>query len=367
MARRARAFLRAAPPDINFYAGERFAPVIKANAAKIGITSSPVLAPTSTVPDALDEPALRRERRMGYPDSRIRQLPRESVRRGRHSLPWTTTTPRCSASRGRRRGRLGVKGRIAAVPSVDRDLARCRRARGDRHASDCYAALDRKLTSRDRALDPVPVAQPRHDSRAAGREVGVRPVSRHDGVRARGRQALGAKTLAVAVALAGAVASLASAAPIASSLRGGTYRVGWEAVFDWSTNANDPTGEADPRSLGIYSNLLLRTLVGYNHVAGAAGRDRRARSRGERARADERRPAYTFRLKRGVRFGPPVNREDRRRRHPLRDRAARAAQERRAVPLPLPHHPRLRRLPRGPCALDRRHLDAERRRRSSSS
>ena len=117
--------------------------------------------------------------------------------------------------------------------------------------------------------------------------------------------------LAAAFALAGAVASLASAVPSSSSssLRGGTYRVGWEAVFDWTTNANDPTGEADPRNFGILSNLLLRTLVGYNHVAGPAGRvvvPDLAVNVPEPTNGGQ---PYAFRLKRGIRFGPPVNRE----------------------------------------------------------
>ena len=76
---------------------------------------------------------------------------------------------------------------------------------------------------------------------------------------------------------------------------------------------------------GSYSNLLLRTLVGYNHVAGAAGQELvpdlavrvPAPTNGGRT--------YTFRLKRGIRFGPPVEPRDHLERHPLRDRAARAA------------------------------------------
>ena len=60
---------------------------------------------------------------------------------------------------------------------------------------------------------------------------------------------------------------------------------------------------------GIYSNLLVRTLVGYNHVAGPAGQklvpDLAVRvptsTNGGRT--------YTFRLKRGIEFGPPVGRE----------------------------------------------------------
>ena len=51
---------------------------------------------------------------------------------------------------------------------------------------------------------------------------------------------------------------------------GGTYSVEWEASFDF-TGGFDPTGEYLGAAIGIYSNLLVRTLVGYNHVAGAPG------------------------------------------------------------------------------------------------
>jgi hypothetical protein len=76
----------------------------------------------------------------------------------------------------------------------------------------------------------------------------------------------------VAVIAAATVVVWLPASTQADTDRGGTYRVGWEATFDWGTDDFDPTGEDDPRSFGIVSNLLLRTLVGYNHVAGAAGR-----------------------------------------------------------------------------------------------
>jgi peptide/nickel transport system substrate-binding protein len=112
--------------------------------------------------------------------------------------------------------------------------------------------------------------------------------------------------IALALFAAGA-ASVASPQP--SSLRGGTYRVGREAVFDWSTADMDPTGEADPRSMGIFSNLLVRTLVGYRHVAGPAGRELVPDLAVSVPAPTNGGLTYTFRLKRGIRFAPPVNRE----------------------------------------------------------
>ena len=111
----------------------------------------------------------------------------------------------------------------------------------------------------------------------------------------------------VASVVALSVCSAASSQP--TSRRGGTYRVGWEAVFDWSTAAMDPTGEADPRSLGIFSNLLVRTLVQYRHVAGAAGRELVPDLAVSVPAPTNGGLTYTFRLKRGIRFAPPVNHE----------------------------------------------------------
>src|SRR3954453_5122639 len=75
---------------------------------------------------------------------------------------------------------------------------------------------------------------------------------------------------AAALAIAGGVgASIGSAAP-KKSLAGGTYRVGWEAEFGW-TDAFDPTGEYLGNAWALYSTLLVRTVMGYNHVPGAAG------------------------------------------------------------------------------------------------
>src|SRR5205823_3925853 len=90
--------------------------------------------------------------------------------------------------------------------------------------------------------------------------------------------------------------------------RGGTYRVGWEGVFDWGTDGWDPTGEADPRTYGIFSNLLLRTLVGYDHVPGRAGTKIVPDLATRVPAATNGGRTYTFTLKRGIRFGPPVGR-----------------------------------------------------------
>src|ERR1044071_5588169 len=52
--------------------------------------------------------------------------------------------------------------------------------------------------------------------------------------------------------------------------KGGTYTVGWEQSFGF-TNNFDPTGEYLGNAWGLYSNLMLRALIGYKHQPGAAG------------------------------------------------------------------------------------------------
>src|SRR5436309_15799425 len=47
-----------------------------------------------------------------------------------------------------------------------------------------------------------------------------------------------------------------------SSAKGGNYRIGWEQSFGF-TNNFDPTGEYLGNAWGLYSNLMLRSLVGY--------------------------------------------------------------------------------------------------------
>jgi peptide/nickel transport system substrate-binding protein len=88
---------------------------------------------------------------------------------------------------------------------------------------------------------------------------------------------------------------------------GGTFRVGWESSFDF-TDDFDPTGEYLAEAFGIYSDLLLRNLVGYNHVAGAPGNiivPDMATNTGVVTNGGK---TYTFHIKPGIKFGPPINR-----------------------------------------------------------
>ena len=121
------------------------------------------------------------------------------------------------------------------------------------------------------------------------------------------------KLLAFAAAAAAAQVVAAGAGSESSPLVGGTYRVGIESarggqLFRWS-DGFDPTGEYDVSAMGIYSNLLLRTLVGYDHVAGAAGTRLVPDLAVSVPTPTNGGRTYTFRLKRGIRFGPPVDRE----------------------------------------------------------
>jgi peptide/nickel transport system substrate-binding protein len=89
---------------------------------------------------------------------------------------------------------------------------------------------------------------------------------------------------------------------------GGVFRVEVESSFSY-TGGFDPTGEYLGEAFGIYSNLLVRTLVGYNHVAGAAGNvlvPDLATNLGTISKDGK---TYTFHLKSGIKFGPPLNRE----------------------------------------------------------
>ena len=72
-----------------------------------------------------------------------------------------------------------------------------------------------------------------------------------------------------AVAVAASVVAVGGSAKTRVSA-GGTLRVGWEQSFGF-TDSFDPTGEYLGDAFGIYSSLLVRTLVGYNHVPDAAG------------------------------------------------------------------------------------------------
>ena len=89
---------------------------------------------------------------------------------------------------------------------------------------------------------------------------------------------------------------------------GGPCRFGWESSFGW-TSGFDPTGEYLANGFAIYSSLLVRTLVGYNHVPGAAGNKVVPDLATTVAKPTNGGKTYTFKLKTGIRFAPPVSRE----------------------------------------------------------
>ena len=68
-------------------------------------------------------------------------------------------------------------------------------------------------------------------------------------------------------------------------------------------------GEYSKLAWGLYSQLLLRTLVTFRHVSGAAGRVLVPDIATDTGAVSDGGLTWTFHLKRGIRFGPPVNRE----------------------------------------------------------
>jgi len=82
--------------------------------------------------------------------------------------------------------------------------------------------------------------------------------------------------------------------------------VGWESSFGFTDNF-DPTGEYYNLSFAILSSLVVRTLVGYDHVGGPA-RNKLVPDIATTVPAPtDDGKTYTFHLKH-VKFGPPVDR-----------------------------------------------------------
>ena len=93
-----------------------------------------------------------------------------------------------------------------------------------------------------------------------------------------------------------------------SSKKGGIYRIGWEQSFGFTDNF-DPTGEYLGNAWGLYSNLMLRSLIGYKHLPGAAGNDLVGDLATAVPQPTDNGLTYTYHLRKGVKFSPPVNRE----------------------------------------------------------
>lgn len=93
-----------------------------------------------------------------------------------------------------------------------------------------------------------------------------------------------------------------------SGERGGIYRVGYQEPFGF-TDSFDVSGEYLGTAFTIYSNLLVRTLVGYNHTAGPTGNELVPDLATEVPEPEDGGLTYTFHLKEGIKFGPPLSRE----------------------------------------------------------
>jgi peptide/nickel transport system substrate-binding protein len=89
--------------------------------------------------------------------------------------------------------------------------------------------------------------------------------------------------------------------------KGGTYTVGWEQSFGFTDNF-DPTGEYLGNAWGILDNLLVRSLIGYKHAGGAAGNQLIGDLATDVPKPTNNGLTYTYHLRSGVKFGPPVNR-----------------------------------------------------------
>jgi peptide/nickel transport system substrate-binding protein len=87
--------------------------------------------------------------------------------------------------------------------------------------------------------------------------------------------------------------------------KGGTFRT---AQDDFGfTNAFDPTGEYLASAITMYQ-ALTRTLVNYKHVAGPPGNKLYPDLATAMPTVSSDQLTYTFKLKQGVKFGPPLNR-----------------------------------------------------------
>lgn len=111
----------------------------------------------------------------------------------------------------------------------------------------------------------------------------------------------------LATACGGGGGTKATATSSGSVTKGGTYRT---AVEDFGfTGAFDPTGEYLGNAWGLYSELLLRTLVTYKHIAGVPGDEIVPDIAASLPEVSADGLTYTFHLKKGVMFGPPLDRE----------------------------------------------------------
>ena len=89
--------------------------------------------------------------------------------------------------------------------------------------------------------------------------------------------------------------------------KGGTLT--WESEEFGFTGGHDPSGEYLGDAWGVMTNLLIRNLVSYPHVGGAEGNEIVPDLAEDLPEVSEDGLTYTFKIKEGVKFGPPVSRE----------------------------------------------------------
>jgi len=94
--------------------------------------------------------------------------------------------------------------------------------------------------------------------------------------------------------------------PASGFHKGGVFRT---AVEDFGfTGAFDPTGEYLTTGFALFGQLLLRNLVTYNHVGGLAGDKAVPDLATDTGQISSDGLTWTFKLKPGLKWGPPVNR-----------------------------------------------------------
>jgi peptide/nickel transport system substrate-binding protein len=104
----------------------------------------------------------------------------------------------------------------------------------------------------------------------------------------------------------GAADTTGGTAP-SEATKGGTYRMQGPS-FEY-TGGFDPTGEYLGTALSFYSNMLVRTLMNYKHIAGPEGNELFPDLADGMPEVSEDGLTYTFKIRQGAMFGPPVSRQ----------------------------------------------------------
>lgn len=105
----------------------------------------------------------------------------------------------------------------------------------------------------------------------------------------------------------GATETTAATETTEPAVAGGTYRMATDGIA--YTSGGDPTGEYLGISFGIFTNLTSRTLLTYYHTSGDLGNSLVPDLAVDMPEISDDGLTYTFRLKDGIRFGPPLSRE----------------------------------------------------------